>query len=644
MIILAIVSILVLYLIVILISFSADNICQLKISSYVQVHNLGGKIGAYLAKTLLVYFGIIAYIIPFKILFYSYFIFLNRYKINLLTITFKFICYLILLFTSCSLVTLYIKNLYNFPSGGLIGYFFSSTLLHWFDKIQTTKLLLISLIISILLIVDNLLKNIIKKITNLLILLTKLIVSRIIYICNKNLSKKKLDNKKLNKAKKLHCINHITKYPLTINRKKYLIINANSNQSTSEQHNSINKKIAKIDNYFNKSSIKLPTIDLLTNNLKDKPKTDISLLEQTASLIENCLASYHIQVKVVGIFSGPVITRFELDLAPGVKVSRISSLVLDLARALSTNKVHLVEIIPGKPYVGLDIANKQRQIISVREVFNSEQFRNVTSPLSLALGKNIIGNTVIVNLIDMPHLLVAGTTGSGKSVAINAMILSMLYKATPKEVRFIMIDPKMLELSIYQDIPHLLTDVITNMNNVANVLNWCIGEMERRYQLMSTIGVRNLTNYNKYLQAKKLSKYTKINTTEILPYIVIIIDELADLMMIMGKNIEELIIRLAQKARASGIHLVLATQRPSVDVITGLIKANIPTRIAFAVSSKIDSRTILDQSGAESLLGMGDMLYLASNSSLPIRVHGVFVQDEEIYAVVNYWKKIANNS
>ncbi|PLK58822.1 cell division protein FtsK [Candidatus Palibaumannia cicadellinicola] len=370
-------------------------------------------------------------------------------------------------------------------------------------------------------------------------------------------------------------------------------------------------------------------------------------LEQTARLVEKCLAGYRIQAKVVGIFPGPVITRFELDLAPGVKVARISNLSRDIARALSTNIVQIIEIIPDKPYIGLDIPNKQRQSISLREVFDCDQFNQVKSPLSLVLGKDIRGQTVIVDLMKMPHLLVAGTTGSGKSVGINAMILSILYKATPQNVRFIMIDPKMLELSVYEGIPHLLTKVITNMNDAMNVLSWCICEMDRRYKLMSELGVRNLTNYNKRITQAKYEpirlKYKPKVLLETLPYIVIVVDELADLMMMIGKKMEYLIVRLAQKARASGIHLVLATQRPSVDVITGLIKANIPTRIAFAVSSTIDSRTILDQTGAESLLGMGDMLYLASQSSLPIRVHGAFVQDEEVHAVVNFLKKNSNS-
>lgn len=401
-----------------------------------------------------------------------------------------------------------------------------------------------------------------------------------------------------------------------------------------------------------KPSTPLPTMDLLTPPPQEEEPVDMFALEQTARLVEARLADYRVKAEVVGISPGPVITRFELDLAPGVKAARISNLSRDLARSLSAMAVRVVEVIPGKPYVGLELPNKRRQTVYLREVLDCEKFRETRSPLALVLGKDIGGQPVIADLGKMPHLLVAGTTGSGKSVGVNAMILSILYKATPKEVRFIMIDPKMLELSVYEGIPHLLTEVVTDMKDAANALRWCVGEMERRYKLMSALGVRNLAGYNERIeQADAMGRpvpdpFWKPGdgmaeappVLEKLPYIVVMVDEFADLMMAVGKKVEELIARLAQKARAAGIHLVLATQRPSVDVITGLIKANIPTRIAFTVSSKIDSRTILDQAGAESLLGMGDMLYLAPNSSLPVRVHGAFVRDEEVHAVVSDWK------
>ena len=401
-----------------------------------------------------------------------------------------------------------------------------------------------------------------------------------------------------------------------------------------------------------KPTTPLPTLDLLTAPPAEAEPVDMFALEQTARLVEARLGDYRVKAEVVGISPGPVITRFELDLAPGVKAARISNLSRDLARSLSAVAVRVVEVIPGKPYVGLELPNKHRQTVYMREVLECDMFRDNPSPLSVVLGKDIAGEPVVADLAKMPHLLVAGTTGSGKSVGVNAMIISMLYKATPEEVRFIMIDPKMLELSVYEGIPHLLTEVVTDMKDAANALRWSVGEMERRYKLMSALGVRNLAGYNEKVRlAEEMgrpipdpfwkpgdSMETSPPMLEKLPYIVVLVDEFADLMMAVGKKVEELIARLAQKARAAGIHLVLATQRPSVDVITGLIKANIPTRIAFTVSSKIDSRTILDQGGAESLLGMGDMLYMPPNSSMPVRVHGAFVRDEEVHAVVQDWK------
>ncbi|EHW6129507.1 DNA translocase FtsK [Escherichia coli] len=403
---------------------------------------------------------------------------------------------------------------------------------------------------------------------------------------------------------------------------------------------------------LHKPTTPLPSLDLLTPPPSEVEPVDTFALEQMARLVEARLADFRIKADVVNYSPGPVITRFELNLAPGVKAARISNLSRDLARSLSTVAVRVVEVIPGKPYVGLELPNKKRQTVYLREVLDNAKFRDNPSPLTVVLGKDIAGEPVVADLAKMPHLLVAGTTGSGKSVGVNAMTLSMLYKAQPEDVRFIMIDPKMLELSVYEGIPHLLTEVVTDMKDAANALRWCVNEMERRYKLMSALGVRNLAGYNeKIAEADRMMRpipdpYWKPGDSmdaqhPVLkkePYIVVLVDEFADLMMTVGKKVEELIARLAQKARAAGIHLVLATQRPSVDVITGLIKANIPTRIAFTVSSKIDSRTILDQAGAESLLGMGDMLYSGPNSTLPVRVHGAFVRDQEVHAVVQDWK------
>jgi len=401
-----------------------------------------------------------------------------------------------------------------------------------------------------------------------------------------------------------------------------------------------------------------PNTELPPLSLLDPPRPSgegysPSALEAMSRLVEMKLLDFNIEVQVVEVHPGPVITRFELDLGAGVKVSQVSNLAKDIARALSAISVRIVEVIPGKSVIGLEIPNEHRDIISLSEILNSEEYDSSHSPLTLALGKDISGQPVVADLARMPHLLVAGTTGSGKSVAINAMILSLLYKTLPKDVRLIMIDPKMLELSIYEGIPHLLTPVVTDMKEAANALRWCVAEMERRYKLMAALGVRNIANYNRKVKdaeeadepipdplfnPEEMLEGTEHPVLQPLPYIVIIVDELADMMMVVGKKVEELIARLAQKARASGIHLILATQRPSVDVITGLIKANIPTRIAFQVSAKVDSRTILDQMGAEALLGHGDMLYMMPGTSVPVRVHGAFVSDQEVHKVVGHLK------
>lgn len=401
----------------------------------------------------------------------------------------------------------------------------------------------------------------------------------------------------------------------------------------------------------------LPALDLLDNRdtrVKGYTQTD---LEEMSRLVEDILADFNVTVEVVGFLPGPVITRFEIQPAAGVKVARISSLSKDLARALSVTSVRIVEVIPGKSVIGLEIPNREREMVTLRELLASRTFEKSASLLTLAMGKDISGQPVMADLGKMPHALVAGTTGSGKSVGINSMILSLLYKASPEQVRMIMIDPKMLELSVYEGIPHLLTPVVTDMKEAQNALRWAVGEMERRYRLMSKMGVRNLAGFNQMIEdaaangktirdpmfqmLNPLEEGEEFPTLDTLPSIVIVIDELADMMMIVGKKVEELIARLAQKARAAGIHLVLATQRPSVDVLTGLIKANIPTRISFQVSSRIDSRTILDQGGAEALLGNGDMLFLPSGTSIPIRAHGAFVDDNEVHRVVEFLKQTA---
>jgi S-DNA-T family DNA segregation ATPase FtsK/SpoIIIE len=401
----------------------------------------------------------------------------------------------------------------------------------------------------------------------------------------------------------------------------------------------------------------LPPLSLLDDPPEHQGGYSQESLEAMSRLVELKLADFNIEVEVKSVSPGPVITRFELDPAPGVKVSQISNLAKDLARSLSVVSVRVVEVIPGKSYIGLEIPNENRQLVTLGEILKSRAYDDLASPLTLALGKDIGGHSVVADLARMPHLLIAGTTGAGKSVAINAMILSILYKTQPEQVRLIMIDPKMLELSVYEGIPHLLTPVVTDMTEAGNALRWCVAEMDRRYKLMAALGVRNIGGYNRKVKDaidkgepikdptftpppfEDEDKPIEHPTLQPLPYIVVIIDELADMMMIVGKKVEELIARLAQKARASGIHMLLATQRPSVDVITGLIKANVPSRIAFQVSAKVDSRTILDQQGAENLLGHGDMLYLPPGTSLPVRVHGAFVADHEVHKVVKHLRK-----
>ncbi|MBI0153680.1 cell division protein FtsK [Gilliamella sp. W8128] len=447
--------------------------------------------------------------------------------------------------------------------------------------------------------------------------------------------------------------NEETTQALTSLTQTATIIDKDAEEDNEDEGESlIHPLLQRNDKPLPKPTTPLPSLNLLTPPPTTRIEVDHVALNAMAQQIEKSLSDYRVKARVVDYLPGPVITRFEIELAPGIKAARISTLDRDLARSLSMPSVRVVEVIPGKPYVGIELPNQNRQTVYFREVLDSPQFKNAQSPLTVVLGKDIAGQSVVADLAKMPHLLVAGTTGSGKSVGVNAMILSILYKSQPEDVRFIMIDPKMLELSIYEGIPHLLTQVVTDMKDAANALNWCVNEMERRYRLMSALGVRNIAGFNEKIKLAEemgrpipdpLWKPTdsmdlEMPTLEKLPYIVVMVDEFADLIMAVGKKVEELIARLAQKARAAGIHLVLATQRPSVDVITGLIKANIPTRIAFTVSSKIDSRTILDQMGAESLLGMGDMLYLAPNSSIPVRVHGAFVRDEEVHAVVQDWK------
>ncbi|WP_416308432.1 DNA translocase FtsK 4TM domain-containing protein [Neptunicella sp. SCSIO 80796] len=636
------------------------------------VSNAAGAAGAWFADILLFTFGFVAYLFPFISALLGWFLFQQAKDIlemDYLTISLRFIGAVVSILGACGLASLNFDDPFYFPAGGFVGDVMSSTLLPVFNVAGSILFLLCLLCtgftlvtgISWLSIVDWLGEGVIKAAKGTAKMSGRL--SEISPPRLMDLSAKKSEQLENNQSAKNIEITSMRIEPEldddfsqpfsaapdvdldapAASRKKKKIFKRKEPQVQPEPEENVEPG----------ESTPMPTIELLDRADKIENPISPEELEQVSRLVEEKLADFNIEARVVGVYPGPVITRFELDLAPGVKVSRISGLSKDLARALSAISVRVVEVIPGKSVIGLELPNKNREMVRLSEVLSCPSFQSSESNLTMVLGKDISGKPVIVDLAKMPHLLVAGTTGSGKSVGVNVMILSLLYKSTPEDVRVIMIDPKMLELSVYEGIPHLLAEVVTDMKEASNALRWCVGEMERRYRLMSALGVRNLKGYNaKVAQAiadgepikdplwkSEDSMEEVAPDLEKLPSIVVIVDEFADMMMIVGKKVEELIARIAQKARAAGIHLILATQRPSVDVITGLIKANIPTRIAFQVSSKIDSRTILDQQGAEALLGMGDMLYLPPGTGVPTRVHGAFVDDHEVHAVVSDWKK-----
>jgi DNA segregation ATPase FtsK/SpoIIIE, S-DNA-T family len=680
-----------LYTALALFSFDARDPSWLHAVQSKTAYNVAGPIGAWLADTLFFAFGLLAYVIPLIVLSFTM-ISLYRQREGLpnprLLWVLRFTGAVVLLLTTCGLATILVAGMAHFPAGagGLLGSLLIQGMLPWYSRLGTLLILLCCWAIGFT-------------------LLTGCSWLALIQWSGERLHRLLRSSSgwrgwlgtvySLLKAKRAAAQPQIPQVEPRLSEESVLLpALLDSHQDSLPRCRQVLERRAEVSETIkpldpvedlalkegNASQLSrtptrpvpmppsalpsiervhrmlppLPALDLLTLPPQEAPPIEGQQadLQQIAQVIEARLADYRVSAEVVGISPGPVITRYELRLAPGIKAARISTLARDLARSLSVVAVRVVEVIPGKPYVGLELPNKQRQTVYLREVLDSNAFKQASSPLSMVLGKDISGHPLVADLAKMPHLLVAGTTGSGKSVGVNAMILSMLYKATPDEVRFIMIDPKMLELSVYEGIPHLLTEVVTDMKDAANALRWCVNEMERRYKLMSLLGVRHIGGYNERIQQAEQQAEPIIDPLwrrservegeppylEKLPYIVVLVDEFADLMMTVGKKVEELIARLAQKARAAGIHLVLATQRPSVDVITGLIKANIPTRIAFTVSSKIDSRTILDQTGAESLLGMGDMLYLPPNASLPLRAHGAFVHDQEVHAVVRDWK------
>ncbi|MDO6712723.1 DNA translocase FtsK 4TM domain-containing protein [Aliiglaciecola sp. 2_MG-2023] len=670
------------------------------------IHNWVGPIGAWFADVLFFSFGRFAYILPFIIAFTGWFLFQQVKRIeqiDYLTIGLRIIGSILFLVGISGILSINFDDIFHFSAGGMIGDVISSSLIPYFSLVGTTLLLLCFLLTGITLVTGISLVTVVDKLGEVTILsglflyrTPKLIQqSPIARLTFKSASNETSDNdveittfKAAERATPVEPTitipEEIFEQPkpepkpsiLSVSELKKKITGKKEKQNTEQPEpfkaeptadiqaetipkqtqnttaphlNGNAKPVGEVDDSLGP----LPSFDLLERADKVKNPITQEELDIVSRLVEEKLLDFNIEAKVVGVFPGPVITRFELDLAPGVKVSRITALSKDLARAMSAMSVRVVEVIPGKSVIGLELPNKNRDMVRLSEVIACQAFQGNDSPLTMVLGADISGKPVIVDLAKMPHLLVAGTTGSGKSVGVNVMILSLLYKSSPEDVRMIMIDPKMLELSVYEGIPHLLSEVVTDMKEAANALRWCVGEMERRYRLMSALGVRNLKGYNAKIKQAiedgqpikdplwrfEESMETVAPDLEKLPAIVVVVDEFADMMMIVGKKVEELIARIAQKARAAGIHLVLATQRPSVDVITGLIKANIPTRIAFQVSSKIDSRTILDQQGAESLLGMGDMLYLPPGTGVPTRVHGAFVDDHEVHAVVADWKK-----
>ena len=613
-----------------------------------QVQNAIGKFGALLADFLFNLFGASSYLLVIIVLYFGWSIYReSKYPENpnrgdLFMRTSGFI---LLLITSCALSTLHFSGeFYRETAGGILGQVIGNYLESSMKLLGATTLLFFVWLASISLFLNVSWIKVIDEIGKYSLVFWEFCLSKIDEIKDKFEEKrKKAERKEIFNAEKKRIAKKAPPKiePITPKLEK-------SNRAEKERQ---------VPMFEPPTDGELPNLALLDDPpLREQAYSNESL-EAMSRLVELKLKDFGIEVEVVSVSPGPIITRFELDPAPGVKVSKISTLSKDLARSLSVVSVRIVEVIPGKSFVGLEIPNESRELVTLGEILKSKVYDEMSSPLTLALGKDIGGNSVVADLSKMPHLLIAGTTGSGKSVAINAMILSLLYKATSEHVRLIMVDPKMLELSVYEGIPHLLTPVVTDMKEAANALRWCVAEMDRRYKLMAALGVRNIGGFNKKVKdaiadgnpiPDPLFKLPELldddepvdhPTLNTLPYIVVIIDELADMMMIVGKKTEELVSRLAQKARASGIHMILATQRPSVDVITGLIKANIPSRIAFQVSAKVDSRTILDQMGAETLLGHGDMLYLPPGTSLPNRVHGAFVADNEVHSVVSNLKK-----
>lgn len=660
-----------LFLLVAYYTYSPDDKAWSYVNQGAQLHNAGGHLGAWAADLSFLLFGIVAYLFPLLLVHASVQL-IRGHKSSELYLplwTLKITGSLLFILASCGFFSLHLQQaaLSFLPTsaGGIFGSLLHEKLLPLLHPFGATLFYLMGIIIGLTLATGFSWVQLMDKIGHWIWILVlkakdglwfaikaaKNGLVRFLHRIKARREQQKfvapvLQKKEAEQPKEPTLPTRLERVEPIDNEPTIALSVAPKPKKTPLK--TINKLISKNKN---KADQQLPDVMLLAETSNQVPIYSEADLAHMSQEVEARLLDFGIEVKVVGVLPGPVVTRFELSLAAGLKVSKISTLAKDLARSLSVISVRVVEVIPGKSVVGLEIPNHRREIVRLRDIVQSTIYQQAESPLTLALGKDIAGEPVTAELNKMPHLLVAGTTGSGKSVGINAMLLSILYKALPDEVRLILIDPKMLELSIYEGIPHLLTPVVTDMKDAAHALRWCVAEMERRYQVMATMGVRNLQGYNKKVKAAIDKGEPLIDplyeakegetppTLEKLPYVVVIIDEFADMIMVVGKKVEELIARIAQKARAAGIHLILATQRPSVDVITGLIKANVPSRIAFQVSSKIDSRTILDQQGAEQLLGHGDMLYLAPGSGIPQRVHGAFVSDEEVHNVVEELKK-----
>ena len=648
-----------LYIFIALVSYNPSDSGFFNVNSNTLVQNLCGPLGAKIADFLITILGVGSYLVlligsvwALQILFFK-----DPYN-SKIKISVRFISSVILLVSFCSVMEYYFGN----DSGGNLGKSTFVTLSNGLGFIGSLIFLIIFIIpasslafnFSWLNIIDSLGLRIInifyftKSYSELLF--TKLINASSYIRAKLKEQKNSINEKRLEKKVAIKQKKHQSTKSEKVSDFSTKVISSETKQP--DLPNTTETKLKEIDSTPNKESDSkavMPSTELLDRALDDGSSLSEEELKQIADLLETKLQEFGIEASVESVLPGPVVTRFEIQPAPGTKASKITGIAQDIARSLSVSSVRVVEVIEGKSYVGIEIPNTNRKMVRLTEILSSQAFKSSPSNLTLALGHDISGNPVVVDLAKMPHLLVAGTTGSGKSVGVNAMLLSLLFKSDPKDVRLILIDPKMLELSVYDGIPHLLTPVITDMTDASNGLRWCVVEMDRRYKLMSMMGVRNLAGFNKKIEDAAANGKQIINPLrpedeeylETLPSIVVVVDEFADMMMLVGKKVEHLIARIAQKARAAGIHLILATQRPSVDVITGLIKANIPTRIGFQVSTKIDSRTILDQGGAEQLLGYGDMLYLPPGVGVPIRVHGAFVGDDEVHRVVNDWKSRA---